>query len=349
MYKNNSLYYNKKWQSSDSINSFSYLNLKKQKIIVRNCNKKDINNLLESSVNAYKIWKHRTYQERSKLIYKIGKIILKYKNILATEESIDTGKPISQCISEIEYCSSLWLHASKSIKRVQDNKIRINKKTVCRIYYEPAGIAAIIVPWNSPQIVLSERLPYILAAGCVGIIKPSEFANGGLIKFIEIINKIEIGAGVINLLTGNSITSNWLINHKKINIISFAGSSQTGKKIMRSASKDLKRVSLEMGGKNPFIIFDDANINKAVRNAITSFSLNSGQCCVGASRIFVEKKIINKVLNYLKKNLDKNKQVYKLSNYKNYNNVFNYLKKRRFKKENIFYGSIPKKKKINIL
>ena len=329
---------------------FQYTNSKNKTISIINNDKKDIQKILISSENGFKIWKKTSYLERSKIINKIGKLILKNIRILAKKEASDTGKPFQQCISEVKYCADLWQHASRTIKNVKEQVIKVNKKTNCRIYFEPVGITAIIIPWNSPQLVLSERLPYILAAGCVGIIKPSEFANDGLIKLIEIINNINLPKGVVNLVTGNHFTANLLTNHTKVNAISFTGSSDTGKKVMRSASKDIKRISLELGGKNPFIIFGDANLNLAIKNLIISFTLNSGQACVGTSRVYVEKKILNKFFSKFKKYLNKNKNKnYKLSNYKNYNNAFNYLKKRDFNKNNIFYGNIPKSKNKDLI
>ena len=348
MYKNNSLFIDNKWVKSNSNDFFVYKNLKNINIKIVSPHKEELKNLTHSSKKAQNIWKKKTNLEKAKIIKFIASLIIKNKKIIAKKEMFDTGKTFKQALEEVEYCYKLWIHASKIVLKFNEKKIRINKKTFCKIYNEPIGITSIIVPWNFPFIVLSERLPYILASGCVAIIKPSEYASGTLIKFADILCRNKIPEGIINLITGGPKIGSDLVGDKNIRCISFTGSSITGKRVMKKASTDLKRLSLELGGKNPIIIFKDSNLKKSVENVFTSFTHNSGQCCVGASRVFIEEEIFEKFKTIFKKILIKDKNIYQISNSMQYEKIFSYLNQRKFSKKNIFYGKIPLKKNLKL-
>ena len=341
MLQKRSIFYNNKWYQSQSSSLFTFKNLNKKKILIKNSNLRDIKKVISSSKISFNFWKKKSLIEKSKFLYSISKLIIKHNAILAKKESFDTGKPYPQSISEINHCAKLWKHASKEILKFNSKTIKINNKTFCKIYNEPIGIAAVIIPWNFPLIVLSERLPYIIATGCVAILKPSELASSSVIKFIEIIKTANLPNGVINLITGDHSTGSMLIKQKEIKVISFTGATESGKKVMKIAATDLKRVSLELGGKNPFIVFDDANIDKAIKNCIISFTHNSGQCCVGISRVFIEEKNYKKFSEKLKINLLKKNKFFRISNERQYIKIFDYLKKRKFDKKNILVGEIP--------
>ncbi len=349
MYKNKTLFFDNRWHVSNSKNIFKYKNFKKSKISVVNPLDKEITSLINSSSIFQELWKKKSNIEKFKILKLIANQIKKNQKILAKEEMFDTGKSYNQAISEIKYCYKLWLHASETIQKIKEKKIFINKKTFCKISYEPIGVTAVIVPWNFPFIVLSERLPYILASGCVGIIKPSEYASGTLIKFVDLVMKIgKVPKGLINLITGGSEIGSKITTNKKVKCISFTGSSFTGRKVMRAASRDLKRISLELGGKNPIIIFNEANLKNAAKNVFTSFTHNSGQCCVGASRIFVEDQVYEQFLKYFKEILNKNSKYFQMSNFMQYEKVLNFLRKKKINKNQIFHGKIPDKKNKNL-
>jgi len=155
------------------------------------------------------------------------------------------------------------------------------------------------------MIVLSERLPYILAAGNTVIIKPSENGTLSIDYFIKIIENCGLPNGTVNYLTGDYKTGKYLAENKNISMISFTGSTKTGKEIYRNSSATLKRLSLELGGKNPMAVFSDANLDKASDEVIYSFTHNAGQCCVSGSRLFIEKKILFKFIQIIKRKLIK--------------------------------------------
>lgn len=341
----NKFYTNGVWKKSNSNSFFSFKRLNNKKIIIVNSKEDDLQNIIKFSEKGSKTWENTNYKERSLILKKFSKLIKKNKEELALSEKKDTGKSIEQCRSEIDHCIKLWLHASSVIKKIKKKKLIISKKTYCEISYEPVGITAVITPWNFPLIVLSERLPYILAAGCVAIIKPSEFASESICKLVSLAKKAGFPNGVINLLLGSGdITGSKLINHKSVKMISFTGSSFNGKNIMKSASGDLKRISLELGGKNPFIILDKLNLKNAVKNLIISFTHNAGQSCVGVSKVYIEKKNLKTLLEEIKSQLENQPKFTKqISNFKQYNKIYNFFKKNKFKKNNIVYGKLPQK------
>ena len=344
MYKNKSLFIDNKWIKVKTNDVFTFKNYKNLRIDIKNPKKDKIKDLVESSKKSFDIWKFKTNQEKSKILKIIANIILKKKVILARQEIFDTGKSYSQAIDEISYCYKLWSHASRITLNKKDKLVKLKKNTYCKIINEPIGVTSVIIPWNFPLLVMSERLPYILGAGCVGILKPSEYASAALIKFVELIKADRrVPKGIINLITGDAQVGTELVLNKNVKCISFTGSTTAGKKVMKKSSSNLKRLSLELGGKNPIIIFNDADIKKSVENVIVSFTHNSGQCCVGASRIFVEEAVYQKFRLLLKKDLDKNKKLLQISNMMQYEKIFKYLKKNsNILGKKVFYGQFPR-------
>jgi len=345
MIKLRCLFFNNKWNFSSSKKYYKYLSANNKDIfVVKDCNKKDLDRVIKSAKVGLSIWESKQRTVRARFIRKVSDLILENQAFLAKNESLDTGKNITQAIEEVKYCAQLWRHASKNLINIKDKTHKINKNTTCKTFYESVGITALIVPWNFPLIVLSERLPYILAAGCSVVIKPSEYATNSILKFIEILQKSDFPKGVINFITGqgNNI-GELLVKHKNISMISFTGSSDTGKIIMHNASNDLKRLSLELGGKNPFIVCKDADIERSVGNVITAFTHHSGQCCVSASRLLLQKDIFSKFIKLLKSRLlHISKNFSAISNIKQYKKIFSLILKSKLQKKNIIFGEIPK-------
>ena len=311
MKKISHIFHSNKWEKSLSKKSYfrkSLINKKTFHYAEANIN--DLKKIILSAKKGLKENQDIRLNERKKFIYKIYKIIKKKYKILAKLETLETGKNINDAKKEILHSAKIWLYASKSIKNYSYNK-KLDSNHSAIVNYEPVGIVALIVPWNFPFVVMSERLPFILAAGNSVIIKPSEFASQSLIYLMSIIKQVNLPAGIVNLVTGSGPkVGSMLTKNKSINMISFTGSTFVGKKIMKSSSKTIKRLSLEMGGKNSFIVLNDANIDKTVDLIINSFTGNAGQSCVSTSRLFVDEKIkkllINKLLNKL----------YKIKNFK---------------------------------
>ena len=254
-----------------------------------------------------KKYKKLTNNQKSKILEKISKKIKSLSNTLAYKECKELGKTFKNAKKEMIACSKLWNHASKQVKKNKP-KIIVKKKIRLHEYLEPVGVVALIIPWNFPMIVLSERLPYILAAGNSVIIKPSENGNLSIEYFIKILETQGFPKGVINFLPGDGLTGKYLVKNKNVSMISFTGSTKTGKEIYSISSSDIKRLSLELGGKNPMAIFNDANFDSAANDIIYSFTHNAGQCCVSGSRLFIQKSSYKKFISILLSNLNKIKQ-----------------------------------------
>ena len=339
------IFYLNLWKKSFSKKKFTRKTFKKnKKIIYSNCNKKDLSLVINSAKLGLKANSNLSFNERKKKLYKTYKEILKNANKLAKLEALETGKKFVHAKQEIIHSSKLWLYASKNLKSLNSKK-KLNKTHKANINFEPVGIISLIIPWNFPFVVLSERLPFMLGAGNSVVIKPSEFASQSIIYLMKIIKKIDYPAGVVNLITGNgSKIGSQLSKDKSVNMISFTGSTKVGKKIMSVASKNIKRLSLELGGKNSIIILEDANLKKSINIIIDSFTGNAGQSCVSTSRLLVDEKIKDKLIYLLIKKLNsiKNfKKIYgNISNQRQYNLIKSVLIKNKKFKKNIIFGNL---------
>ncbi|WP_440653527.1 aldehyde dehydrogenase family protein [Candidatus Pelagibacter sp. HIMB1542] len=329
------LFYNNQWKKPLGAKFYKHYTYNGTEVELPICNKEDIKKCVNSSKIGAKKFKAFSNIKKSKILKKISSIIKKEANTLALKESVELGKNFFNAKKEMLACADLWKHASKEVKK-KKNKI-INKKNVKLIeYMDPVGIVCLIIPWNFPMIVLSERLPYILAAGNSVIIKPSENGSLSINYFIDKIQNKGFPVGTINLITGNVETGKNLIKDKDINMISFTGSTKSGKEIYKESAKSLKRLSLELGGKNPMAIFHDANLNKAVDDILFSFVHNAGQCCVSGSRLYIHSKIYINFMKKLKYKLDK------IKSYQSTTTLNQYLKIKKIVSSGI-------KKKIPVL
>lgn len=350
--KHYGIFINGKWikQDKGKIKKFTPLTNKLLTTYVES-NNSHLKFTIESALCAQKKWYHFNREYRSKIIEEIAEVILKNKIKLANIERKETGKTSSQAIGEIEHCYDLWKYAASSL-RTFNNELydNLDNNYLAFTSYEPIGVVSLITPWNFPFIVLSERLPYILAAGCSVIIKPSEYASGTTLEFCNLIKNIKVPAGLINVLTGTGPKiGQSLVKNKKINMISFTGSTQTGKKIAKIASNNLTKLSLELGGKNPVVVFDSKNLKNTIKSILDGAFSNAGQACVAGNKILVNENIFDNFMQILIKECKKYK-----SNYFGPINNFSQLKKinnlvSEAKKNNIFpvyNGNISKKKSL---
>lgn len=347
--KKNCIFYFNQWKKSTSKEFFSRKSLvNKKKFIYVESNNDDIKKSILSAKTGLEKNQKLALIERKKFLYKIYKNIKKNYKLLAKLETLETGKNINDAKKEILHSAKIWLYASKSVKNNSfKKKLSSNHRAI--VNFEPVGIVALIVPWNFPFVVMSERLPFILAAGNSVIIKPSEYASQSLIYLMNIIKKINLPIGVVNLITGSGPRAgNLLTNNKNINMISFTGSTFVGKKIMKNSANKIKRLSLELGGKNSFIVLRDANINKTIDIIIDSFTGNAGQSCVSTSRLLVDNKIkeflIKKLLQKLN-SINNFKKIYGLiSTAKQLQTIKKILKQNEKFKSNLIFGKINKSK-----
>ncbi|MBN9073447.1 MAG: NAD-dependent succinate-semialdehyde dehydrogenase [Rhizobiales bacterium] len=239
---------------------------------------------------AFGSWKKKTHAERAALLEAWHGLMIENLEGLAQILTLEQGKPLDEARGEIRYGASFVKWFAEEARRVGGHTIPSptpDRRIV--VLKEPVGVCGIITPWNFPNAMITRKVAPALAAGCTVVVKPSEFTPYSAIALAVLAERAGIPRGVVNIVTGmppeigNELTAN-----ETVRKISFTGSTRVGSLLMRGAADSVKRLSLELGGNAPFIVFDDADIDKAVEGAIASKFRNGGQTCVCANRILVQ-------------------------------------------------------------
>ncbi|MED1488727.1 NAD-dependent succinate-semialdehyde dehydrogenase [Bacillus smithii] len=261
---------------------------------VPNGGKEEAKKAVDAAYNAFLSWSKKTAGERSALLYKWHQLIDEHKEEIGEIMTREQGKPLKEAIGEVNYANSFISWYAEEGKRIYGETIPAsheNKRIL--VLKQPVGVVAAITPWNFPAAMITRKVAPALAAGCTVVVKPAEQTPLTAFKLAELAEKAGIPKGVLNIITGNpqEIGETWLAD-ERVRKITFTGSTEVGKILMRGAADSVKKVSLELGGQAPFIVLDDANIEKAVAGAIASKFRNAGQTCVCANRIYVHEKIV---------------------------------------------------------
>ncbi|MAU88699.1 MAG: succinate-semialdehyde dehydrogenase (NADP(+)) [Flavobacteriaceae bacterium] len=257
---------------------------------------------IKSSEIAFKSWSKLTAKSRSLYLENLNKLILDNKNELAKLITLECGKPINESIGEVLYGASFIKWFAEEGKRTYGEVIPTtheNKRMI--VIKQPVGVVSAITPWNFPLAMITRKIAPALAAGCSVIVMPSYETPLTALYLANLTSKAGFPKGVINFIVGKDVSSmgKILCNSKIVKKISFTGSTRVGKILSKQSSSTLKKLSLELGGNAPVIVFDDADIDKAVDGTISSKFRNSGQTCVCVNRIFVHKKIHDKFVSKL--------------------------------------------------
>ncbi len=288
-------YINGQFLESISKNKIDNINPATGKIISTfpRSTKNDIDKAVDVAKNSFQKWKNLPIAQRASYLIKLGNEIKKNAKALAAAETADTGKPlhlskkmdIPRSSENFIYFGNAIIHNASEFHKMDNNSFNYTLR-------QPVGVVGCIAPWNLPLYLLTWKIAPALATGNTVVAKPSELTPHTAYLLSKICNKINLPKGVLNIIYGlGSEAGEALVLHKDVPIITFTGGTETGKKIMKNSARNLKKISLELGGKNPNIIFDDADINLAVEISIKSSFLNQGQICLCGSRIFVQKKI----------------------------------------------------------
>jgi succinate-semialdehyde dehydrogenase / glutarate-semialdehyde dehydrogenase len=248
---------------------------------------------IEAADRAFSMWANLPAIERSNYLEKIASKINENREGLAKVISGEMGKPIVNARYEVDSAMSFFKWFAEEARRVYGETIpgsASNKRLMA--IKQPVGIVGAITPWNFPLSMIARKLAPALAAGCTVVLRPSTQAPSSAIELIRIIHECEIPQGVVNLVIGNANEiSKALLDSKKVRKITFTGSTEVGKKLMKGAADSVKRISMELGGHAPFIVFEDADIDLAVEGAIGIKFGSSGQQCVSANRIYIHNSI----------------------------------------------------------
>ncbi|RWE60493.1 NAD-dependent succinate-semialdehyde dehydrogenase [Mesorhizobium sp.] len=243
-----------------------------------------------AAAEAFKSWKKTTHAERARLLERWHDLIRQHEQDLALLLTLEQGKPLAEASAEIRYGASFVKWFAEEARRIGGSTIP--SPTADRrilVLKEAVGVCAVITPWNFPNAMITRKVAPALAAGCTVVIKPSEFTPFSALALGVLAERAGIPAGVINIVTGMPAEiGKELMANETVRKISFTGSTRVGALLMRGAADSIKRLSLELGGNAPFIVFDDADLDNAVEGVILSKFRNGGQTCVCANRILVQ-------------------------------------------------------------
>lgn len=237
-------------------------------------------------------WRTSSGSERSKLLLRVADLVRRDAEQLALAETLESGKPITQSRSEVVSTAELWEYAASLARNTQgDSHNALGPDTFALVVHEPIGVIGMITPWNFPLLIISQKLPFALAAGNTAVVKPSESTSATTVMLGHLIREAGFPSGVVNIVTGNRVVGAAIAEHPGIDMISFTGSTGVGRGIAAAAGRDLKKVELELGGKNPQIITPNADFAAAVDAGVFGGYFNVGQCCNSGSRLIVHRSI----------------------------------------------------------
>ena len=315
--KNQKLYIGGKWVDTNSSKTFDVEDPATGKKL-STCaagNSDDIDLAVKAAREAFDSgkWTGIPANERGKIIWKIGDLIDNHTEELAQLESLDNGKPVAVAgAADVPLSSDIFRYMAGWATKIEGETIPISVPYTPGAQYhsytvkEPVGVVGQIIPWNFPLLMAAWKIAPALAAGCTIVLKPAEQTPLSALRLIEIIHDSGIlPDGVLNLVTGLGEDAGApLASHPHVDKVAFTGSTEVGKLITKAAAGNLKKVSLELGGKSPTIIFPDADIDAAIAGAASAIFFNHGQCCCAGSRLFAHEKVFDKVTEGISKIAD---------------------------------------------
>ena len=262
---------------------------------------KETEDAIAAASRAFPAWRAKTAKERSTILYRWYELIIENKTWLGQLMTAEQGKPLKEAEGEVDYAASFIQWFAEEAKRA-NGEIIVPAKQGSRILAtrEPVGVVAAITPWNFPMAMLTRKLGPALAAGCTGVIKPANNTPLSAFALVQLAKKAGVPDGVLNAVAGNTheISDAIMASHA-VRKISFTGSTAVGKTLVRNAAETMKKVSMELGGNAPYIVFDDADVDAAVQGAVANKFRNAGQVCVSVNRFYIHESIYDTFVNKL--------------------------------------------------
>jgi aldehyde dehydrogenase (NAD+) len=293
-----------RWIASESGKTFATINPSTGEEIcqVAEADAADVEKAVKAARAAFEHgpWRKMPASERGRLIHRLADLIEKNADDLARLESLDNGKPVSVARAvDVAATVACYRYFAGWADKVQGKTIPIDGDYFCYTRHEPVGVVGQIIPWNFPMLMQAWKLAPALATGNTVVMKPAEQTPLSALRIGELAVEAGFPAGVVNLLPGFGPTAGAAIaNHMDVDKVAFTGSTEVGHLIMEAAAKsNLKRVTLELGGKSPNIVFADTDLDDAVEGAHFGLFFNQGQCCCAGSRVFVEEKIYDQFVD----------------------------------------------------
>ena len=246
-------------------------------------------------------WSKMTASARGKVMRKLGDLVAANAERLAEIEVRDNGKLMAEMLRQLRYHPEWWWYFGGLVDKLEGGLVPIDKpETFAYTTHEPVGVVAALTAWNSPLLFVAWKCAAALAAGCAVIVKPSEFTSASTLEFAALTKEAGIPDGIFNVVTGfGPEIGTELVSHPGVAKITFTGSDATGAKVYETAARSLKRVSLELGGKSPNIVFEDADLGAAAAGVISGIFAATGQTCIAGSRLLVQNSIKDKFVERL--------------------------------------------------
>lgn len=271
--------------------------------MVPRCAAADVDAAVAAARTAFRSreWRNLTATARGTLLYRLADLLESESKRLAQIETQDNGKLLAEMTAQLAYLPSYYRYFAGLADKIEGRVLPIDKPAMHTFTRrEPIGVVACITPWNSPLLLLAWKLAPLLAAGNTAVIKPSEHASCSTLAFAELFARAGFPAGVVNTVTGTPMeTGVPLVNHPDVAKIAFTGGEAGGIAVYRAAADNLKKVTLELGGKSPNIIFAEADLDRAVLGAISGIFAASGQTCIAGSRLLVQRSVHDQVVDRL--------------------------------------------------
>ena len=299
---------NGRWQNAQDGKTFEVFNPATEAVIghVADCKKADVDLAVAAARKAFEEgpWPNMSPSARGKILWKIGDLILEHLEELAQLESLNNGKPIGVArAADVPLAADLFHYMAGWATKIEGSTLSLSVPYTPDAQYhaytrkEPIGVVAQIIPWNFPLLMAAWKLGPVLTAGCTVVLKPAEETPLSALLLAQICLDAGLPPGVLNVVTGFGETCGApLAAHPGVDKVAFTGSTEVGKLIVKAASNDLKKVTLELGGKSPNIVLDDADMSLAIPGASNAIFFNHGQCCCAGSRLFVQEKSYDQVL-----------------------------------------------------
>ena len=264
---------------------------------------KDADRAVKAAKAAFRspAWRGLTATQRGHLLRRLGDLIAENAQKLAEIEVKDNGKLIAEMGLQLKYAPQWYYYFAGLADKIEGAVLPIDKaQHFAYTLHEPLGVVVAIIPWNSPLLLTAWKLAPALAAGNTVVIKPSEFTPASTLEFVKLVEKAGFPKGVVNVVTGfGAEAGEPLVTHPDVAKVAFTGGVKSGTHVYQTAAATLKKVSLELGGKSPNIVFDDADIDNAVKGAISGIFAATGQTCIAGSRLLVQEKIHNQFVDKL--------------------------------------------------
>ena len=292
------LYINGEWRKAKSGEYVNALNPSTGKVLtqVSKAGKEDLDEAVQSAKKAQKAWYDLGGHVRARYLYAIAREIQKNARLLAVLETMNNGKPIRETrdIDVPLVARHFYYHAGCA--QLMDIEMAD---------YEPVGVVGQIIPWNFPLLMMAWKIAPALSMGNTVVLKPASYTPVTAVLFAEICHNIGLPPGVVNIVTGPSVIGQELVRHPDVNKIAFTGSTSVGKWIRKESAGSGKKLSLELGGKSPFIVFEDADLDSAIEGVVDAIWFNQGEVCCAGSRLLVQESIAEKFIEKLRVRMEK--------------------------------------------